>query len=73
MRASLRALDVRLAAAPFGHARRHTLAREGRPPVALHDSYHCSRYNTSTRLLTPAMFEGVFAAVRDELGGAVTP
>ena len=25
------------------------------------DSYHCSRYNTSTRRLTPAMFRTVVA------------
>jgi uracil-DNA glycosylase len=37
------------------------------------DSYHCSRYNTSTRRLTPAMFAAVFAAARallDARGGA---
>ena len=28
----------------------------------LYDSYHCSRYNTNTGRLTPAMFEAVFAA-----------
>ena len=66
----LRALDTKLAAAPFAHGRRHALPRPGRAPVALHDSYHCSRYNTSTRLLTPTMFEAVFAGVRDELDGA---
>ena len=31
---------------------------------ALFDSYHCSRYNTNTGVLTPDMFRGVFAAVR---------
>ena len=25
------------------------------------DSYHCSRYNQNTRVLTPEMFEAVFA------------
>ena len=29
---------------------------------ALFDSYHCSRYNTSTRRLTAAMFDAVIAA-----------
>jgi uracil-DNA glycosylase len=29
------------------------------------DSYHCSRYNTQTRRLTPAMFESVVARARD--------
>ncbi len=33
--------------------------------VALFDSYHCSRYNTNTGVLTPEMFRAVFSAVRD--------
>ena len=66
----LRAFDAKLAAAPFAHARRHALPGLGQRSVTLHDSYHCSRYNTSTRLLTPAMFEAVFAGVREDLGGA---
>jgi uracil-DNA glycosylase len=32
-------------------------------------SYHCSRYNTSTGVLTPKMFRDVFAATRAYLGG----
>ena len=32
--------------------------------VALFSSYHCSRYNTNTGVLTPEMFRAVFAAVR---------
>jgi uracil-DNA glycosylase len=31
-------------------------------------SYHCSRYNTSTGVLTPHMFRDVFAAARAYLG-----
>ncbi|MCP5145301.1 MAG: uracil-DNA glycosylase [Gammaproteobacteria bacterium] len=41
----------------FGHGYEHALARGG----YLLDSYHCSRYNTQTRRLTPAMFDRVFA------------
>jgi len=37
--------------------------------VALHDSYHCSRYNTNTGRLTEAMFHAVFAAIRKDLDG----
>ena len=35
--------------------------------LALFDSYHCSRYNTNTGVLTPEMFRAVFAAVRTHL------
>ncbi len=34
----------------------------------LFNSYHCSRLNTNTGRLTPAMFEAVFERVRDYLG-----
>ena len=54
---------VRRAAAPFGHGVRHDLPSG----VRLYDSYHCSRYNTNTGRLTPAMFEAVFGQVRAEL------
>ncbi|MBM3607485.1 MAG: uracil-DNA glycosylase, partial [Alphaproteobacteria bacterium] len=47
---TLRALGVKLSAAPFAHGARHELAFEGRPLV-LFDSYHCSRYNTNTGVL----------------------
>jgi uracil-DNA glycosylase family 4 len=41
----------------FGHLAEHRLA-DGR---ILIDSYHCSRYNQNTNVLTPEMFEAVFA------------
>ena len=37
------------------------------PAVNLFDSYHCSRYNTNTGVLTEAMFRQVFASIRAEL------
>jgi len=40
---------------PFAHAREHVLPDERR----MLDSYHCSRYNTQTRVLTTAMFQQV--------------
>jgi uracil-DNA glycosylase len=51
----LKALGVRLAAYPFSHAAEHDLG-SGRRLV---DSYHCSRYNTQTRRLSPEMFRAV--------------
>jgi uracil-DNA glycosylase family 4 len=36
-------------------------------PLVLFDSYHCSRYNTNTGVLTGAMFRAVFAGVRQWL------
>jgi len=35
--------------------------------LRLYDTYHCSRYNTNTRVLTPEMFRKVFAKVRADL------
>lgn len=61
---SVRALGGRVAGHPFAHG---SVSRIG--PVAVHASYHCSRYNTNTGRLTPEMFETVFAAVRSDLGG----
>lgn len=63
---TVRALGGRPAASVFGHARRFDL-KGPFGPVALFDSYHCSRYNTNTGRLTEAMFHAVFAAVRAEL------
>lgn len=58
--AVLRALGLRLAEFRFAHASEHALS----PGVTLLDSYHCSRYNTQTRRLTPEMFDAVFARAR---------
>ena len=58
---ALKALGARLAAHPFAHGARHDLG-PGKP--ALFDSYHCSRYNTNTGVLTPPMFRAAIAAVR---------
>lgn len=57
--AVLRALDLRAANFPFGHNASHALGRGMR----LFDSYHCSRYNTNTRRLTPEMFHSVFERI----------
>lgn len=59
----LRARDLRIADYPFAHGAGHDLDSRTR----LFDSYHCSRYNTNTRRLTPEMFREVFAAIRRHL------
>jgi uracil-DNA glycosylase len=61
--AVLSTLGLRRALYRFGHGAVHTLP-DGR---LLADSYHCSRLNTNTRRLTPAMFEAVFAEVLDRI------
>ena len=53
------ALDQRRSAAPFGHGAWQNLGG-----LRVFASYHCSRYNTNTGVLTTAMFRAVFAQVR---------
>jgi uracil-DNA glycosylase len=60
---TLKAVGVRSAAAPFTHGAIHQAGA-----LRLYDSYHCSRYNTNTGVLTPKMFRNVFARVRADLG-----
>ena len=57
-------LGLKRSAAPFGHGASHAV----RPGITLFDSYHCSRYNTNTGVLTEAMFRSVFAQIRAALG-----
>jgi uracil-DNA glycosylase family 4 len=57
------ALGLRAAAAPFAHGAVH--AADDRR--TLHDSYHCSRYNTNTGVLTEEMFRTVFGEIRARL------
>jgi uracil-DNA glycosylase family 4 len=59
---TLKVLGLRAAEAPFSHGAVH---RAG--ALKLYDSYHCSRYNTNTRVLTTDMFRSVFANIRAEL------
>jgi uracil-DNA glycosylase family 4 len=60
---ALRALCLNPGKFPFTHGARHTLPAG----LILFDSYHCSRYNTNTGVLTEAMFREVFALIRAEL------
>ncbi|HEY1899661.1 MAG TPA: uracil-DNA glycosylase [Steroidobacteraceae bacterium] len=54
--AVLMALGQRRSAFNFGHAAEHRVGG-----IHLIDSYHCSRYNTQTRRLTPQMFRAVMS------------
>jgi uracil-DNA glycosylase family 4 len=56
-----RTLSVPLRAHPFSHGARH-VSDKG---IVLVASYHCSRYNTNTRVLTPEMFEEALALARE--------
>jgi uracil-DNA glycosylase family 4 len=58
--AVLMALGERRAAFTFAHGAEHTLGNG----LRVLDSYHCSRYNTQTRRLTPGMFEAVVQRAR---------
>jgi uracil-DNA glycosylase family 4 len=58
----LKTFKLRAAAAPFAHGAVHQAGR-----LKLYDSYHCSRYNTNTGVLTPEMFRAVFAKVKADL------
>jgi len=59
-RAVLKARALKPGAYPFVHGGLYAM------PGGLHllDSYHCSRYNTQTRRLTPAMFIAVMRKAR---------
>ena len=64
--AVLKTLGLRAGACRFGHGAVHRVDGGRR----LFDSYHCSRLNTNTGRLTPAMFADVFAAIRATLDDA---
>jgi uracil-DNA glycosylase family 4 len=57
---AVKALGGKLPKARFGHGAEHVLPSG----LRLIDSYHCSRYNQNTRVLTPEMFDAVFARAR---------
>lgn len=57
--AILAACGLRSAGWKFAHGAIHALPGG----LSLADSYHCSRYNTNTRRLTPEMFRAVFRTI----------
>lgn len=62
---TIKALGLRASAAPFAHGAVHEAGDR-----RLYDSYHCSRYNTNTGVLTAEMFRSVFARVRADLSAS---
>lgn len=60
---TLRALGEKPSRIPFRHGGEVPIGR-----LTLVSSYHCSRYNTNTGVLTEAMFRDVFARIRQRLG-----
>jgi uracil-DNA glycosylase family 4 len=60
--ATLDALGRKKSAYKFAHGAAHDLGG-----LTLYDSYHCSRYNTNTGVLTPEMFKAVFDRVVADL------
>ena len=58
----VRARSARRADHPFTHGSVRAMGE-----IVLFDSYHCSRYNTNTGVLTSQMFRDVFAKVRAHL------
>jgi uracil-DNA glycosylase family 4 len=57
---SLRALGLKATAHRFAHGAQHTL----KPGLRLFNSYHVSRYNTSTKRLNTEMFEKVVGDIK---------
>jgi uracil-DNA glycosylase family 4 len=59
---TVRAFGQRVAAMPFKHGGRYDAGE-----IALFSSYHCSRYNTNTGVLTEEMFVSVFSQIANFL------
>ncbi len=59
---TVKALGAARKAAPFGHGSKASIGA-----LTVFSSYHCSRYNTNTGVLTPKMFKAVFADVKSYL------
>jgi uracil-DNA glycosylase family 4 len=55
---TIRALGERVAAVPFRHGASYRVGS-----LSIFPSYHCSRYNTNTGVLTEAMFVSVFREI----------
>lgn len=62
--ATLRALGLKLSSAKFGHGAVHELTHEGRK-LWLVNSYHSSRYNINTGVVTEEMIEDVLKCTKE--------
>ena len=62
-KAVLMARGLKAGSRDFAHDARHDLPGG----LRLYDSYHCSRYNTQTRRLTPEMFRAVFSRIATDM------
>ncbi len=60
---AVKLLGEKAKARPFAHGAAHFIESCS---LTLYDSYHCSRYNTNTGVLTKEMFEAVFARIRQD-------
>jgi uracil-DNA glycosylase family 4 len=60
----LRALGLKASAGVAGHGSEFPAG-----PYTVLNSYHCSRLNTNTGRLTPAMFEAVFVRAKELIAG----
>ena len=58
----MRALGERVAAIPFKHGKRYQVGN-----LSIFPSYHCSRYNTNTGVLTEEMFVNVFKTIAEAI------
>ncbi|PRD45841.1 uracil-DNA glycosylase [Phyllobacterium phragmitis] len=63
---TVRALGKPVSKYPFGHGRMGVV-----DDIRIFSSYHCSRYNTNTGVLTESMFRDVFKSARDFLDEGV--
>lgn len=70
-KAVLLALGQKQSTYKFAHNAKHKLVCK--KDITLIDSYHCSRYNTSTGVLTTEMFEAVIAKASNIVKGKPMP
>jgi uracil-DNA glycosylase len=61
------ALGLKRSGIPFSHGAAHSVSDSEGRHLTLISSYHCSRYNTNTKRLTPDMFHDVFREAKKHL------